>query len=201
MWRYRFYIDGFNVYYALKFPQYRQYKWLDYSKLAESVVGSKDKVTGIFYFTAFVHWKPHSVRRHKAYIRALRSVGVEVVLGEFKNKQIKCHLCGRLFGTHEEKRTDVNIAVRILSDAIDDSFDRAVIVSADSDLLPVISCVRRYAPDKEVGIMFPIGRNSFDLRSAVDFRLRMPQKLLRACQFSDKVKRRIEMLRKPDTTP
>ena len=59
MSRYSFYVDGFNVYYALqKRPAYKKYKWLDYQKLAESVIGAKDSIEGIFYFTTFVKWHP-----------------------------------------------------------------------------------------------------------------------------------------------
>ena len=42
MSRYCIYIDGFNVYYALQQPSYRKYKWLNYRKLAESVIGNND---------------------------------------------------------------------------------------------------------------------------------------------------------------
>ena len=203
--RYCFYVDGFNVYHALNdhlsykpdlphvkenkcFP-YRNYKWLNYRKLAESVIGSKDTITGIFYFTAFVKWKPSKVIfRHKQYIKALRSQGVETIQGRFMKKYIVCHRCNREFLTHEEKRTDVNIALKLFCDAIDDLYDKAVIVSADSDLLPAIKAVRKYAPDKEIGVMFPIGRNSYDLRENCDFRRIMSEKLLRNSQFPDEVK-------------
>ena len=120
MARYSFYIDGFNVYYSLQGkPHYRKYKWLNYRKLAEAVVSAHDTVTGVFYFTAAVKWKRDSFKRHERYIKLLRSVGVETIRGKFKTKQIRCHLCRREFTTHEEKRTDVNIALRVVSDAID----------------------------------------------------------------------------------
>lgn len=58
--RYCFYINGFYVYYALNgdpsidsFP-YRKYNWLNYRKLAESVIGQKDTIIGIPYFTSSV---------------------------------------------------------------------------------------------------------------------------------------------------
>lgn len=207
MSRYCFYIDGFNVYHALNdkplitqkepFP-YRKYKWLNYRKLAESVIGSKNEITGIFYFTAFARWKSSQVLfRHKQYIKVLRTVGVETIQGRFMKKHIKCHECGKKFLTHEEKRTDVNIAIKLLSDAFDDLYDRALIVSADSDLLPVIKAVHNYAPDKEIGVMFPIGRNSYDLRENADFRFKMTEKLLRNSQFPNKVKVGGKTIKKP----
>ncbi|MBN1795069.1 MAG: NYN domain-containing protein [Sedimentisphaerales bacterium] len=208
MARYCFYIDGFNVYHALeqervptepqRFP-YRKYKWLDYRTLAKSIIGNKDVVTGIFYFTTYVHWKSEAVTRHKDYIKALRSVGVEEVMGRFMEKTTRCHICRKWYKTHEEKQTDVNIALKILGDAIDDLYDRALIISADSDLLPAIKAVHRYAPDKEIGVMFPIGRNCLDLQKYCDFRYRMKKDLLARCQFSDKVKVGDIVIERPDT--
>ena len=189
MSRYCFYIDGFNVYYALQeLPAYHKYKWLNYRRLAEAVIRSKDRITGIFYFTAFVRWKPLNVRRHEEYIKILRWAGVETIQGRFMTKDIKCHRCQQYCTTHEEKRTDVNIACKILTDAINNLFDKAVIISADSDLLPVIKAVEKIAPEKEIGVMFPIGRTNYELRQNASFRIWMSQKLLQESQFPEQVR-------------
>ena len=199
MSRYCFYIDGFNVYYALEEnPAYHKYKWLNYRKLAESVIGAKDTIGGIFYFTTIVRWHPDGVERHERYIKALRSVGVETVQGRFLKKEILCHKCHKRFKTHEEKQTDVNIALKVLSDAIDNLYDKVLIISADSDLLPVIKSVQRHAPEKEIGVMFPIGRSSFELRQNASFRRKMSEKLLQDCQFPDKVKIGDTIISRPD---
>jgi len=200
MGRYCFYIDGFNIYYALQENYaYRKYKWLNYRKLAESVIGAKDTITGIFYFTTFVRWHPDSIERHERYIKVLRNVGVEIVHGRFLEKEIQCHKCHQYFKTHEEKQTDVNIALKILGDAIDNLYDRALIISADSDLLPVIKSVQHHVPEKEVGVMFPIGRISFELRQNAHFRRKMPEKLLKDCQFPDTVKIGDTIISRPDS--
>jgi uncharacterized LabA/DUF88 family protein len=197
---YCFYIDGFNVYYALQENSaYRKFKWLNYRKLAESVIGPKDKIEGIFYFSTVVRWHPEGVERHERYIKVLRNVGVEVIFGRFLEKHIQCHLCHKTFKTHEEKQTDVNIALKMLGDAIDNRYDKALIISADSDLLPVIKSVQQHAPEKEIGVMFPIGRNSFELRQNANFRRKMSEKLLRDCQFSDDVKIGDTIINRPDS--
>jgi hypothetical protein len=41
---------------------------------------------------------------------------------------------GYVCTTHHEKMTDVNIAVELLTDAFQDSFDVALLISADGDL-------------------------------------------------------------------
>ena len=186
MRRFCFYIDGFNMYYALK--KYPQFKWLNYRKLAEAVIGGKDSIEKIYYFSAYVTWLPDNFKRHKNYIKALRWADVEFIPGRFKKKHIQCHQCNKIFQTHEEKQTDVNIAITILRDAFQNIFDTAVIISADSDLLPAVAMVHSTFPEKEIGIMFPIGSNSFELRQHADFCPKMPQKLLRKCQFPDTIK-------------
>ena len=199
MSRYCIYIDGFNVYYALQEKPYKKYKWLNYRKLAESVIGKNDRIMGIFYFTAVVRWKQDNTIRHKNYIKALRWARVDIIEGRFLEKQVRCHRCGQFYKTHEEKRTDVNIALKLLGDAIDDLYDKALILSADSDLIPAIQAVHKYAPEKKMGVMFPIGRNNNDLKREADFRIKMPQSLLQACQFPEKIKIRDKIIQRPDS--
>lgn len=196
MGRYCFYIDGFNMYYAMQ-GCYSKYKWLNYRKLCEDVAGPSNTVEKVCYFSAFVTWKRDSYERHKVYIKALRSVQVDFIKGRFKEKDIRCHLCGKKFTSHEEKQTDVNIAIGLLSDAINDDYDRAVIVSADSDLIPAMQAVRKHCPTKEVGVMFPIGRNSFELKKEVDFVKKMKQKHLANCQFANSFQVGTETLQRP----
>lgn len=188
MSQYCFYIDGFNVYYSLNNRRFRKYKWLNYRNVAESIIKTGDNIAGIFYFTTFVEWKPDSVARHKQYIKALRSVGIETVLGRFMKKKVRCHICGKHYTTREEKQTDVNIALHLLSDAITDTYDRAVIVSGDTDLVPVIEAVHRIAPDKEIGILFPLRRYNNSLEKAADFAITMREKMLSRCQLPDKIR-------------
>ena len=198
MGRYSFYVDGFNVYYALNDNRrYRKYKWLDYRRLAELVIGPKDSVADVFYFTAFVVWKPQKVATHRLYIDALKSHKVKVVRGRFKDKEQRCHICNQSYWTHEEKRTDVNIALRVLGDACSDLYDKAVIISADSDLLPVIEAVRELAPAKQVGVMPPIGRDLCELANAADFKRKMREKLLRQAQFPDTVHVGTKTIKRP----
>ena len=212
--RYCFYIDGFNVYHALndnsfseqKTPhepnyKYRKYKWLNYRKLALNVVGPSDTVVKIYYFTAYAKWRHPSFLRHKEYVKALRSESIKIVRGRFMKKYISCHNCKALFLTHEEKGTDVNIALQILQDAIDNIYDRAIIITSDSDLLSAIEAVHRHAPDKEVGVMFPIGRRSYHLEQGADFKRKMTEKLLQDSLFPDQLQVGTSTITKPNHWP
>ena len=62
--------------------------------------------------------------------------------------------------------TDVNIAVEILSDAYDDKFDRALIISGDGDLVPPIRKVASMG--KRVTVAFPPRRISYKLRDVAN---------------------------------
>lgn len=189
-----FFVDGFNLYHALDYLQtgpdhfkYRPYKWLNLYKLASLFVGSKDTLQDVLLFTAFATWDPAKVARHKLFIRANESVGVTVVLGEFKRKDKRCRLCGQRYSTFEEKQTDVNIALALLQYAIMDRYDRAVIVSGDTDLIPAIKSVRSTFPAKQIGVILPIGKSSEDLIRLADFRHKMREQHLSSCRFPNQL--------------
>jgi uncharacterized LabA/DUF88 family protein len=188
MRRVLFFIDGFNVYHALESQEkYHQYKWLDYSKLAKCFVSSKDQIIDIFYFTAYAHWNPDKIARHQVLVKALRTVGVKIILGKFKNKDHQCRVCKRHYSTFEEKQTDVNIAITLLECAIKNEFDAAIIVSGDSDLIPAIEAVKRTFPSKEIGLVVPIGRAAKELIGACDFHMKMKERHLKTSQFPDTI--------------
>jgi len=196
MRRYCFYIDGLNVYHAIATAA-PEYLWLDYGALARRVMGAKDTIHQILYFTTIARFKPQTIKPHEQYIKALRSSGIETVRGRFMKHEITCHYCHRIFRQPEEKRTDVNIAVHLLRDAVEDVFDRAVIISADSDLLPVIEMVHSLRPDKQVGVMTPLGRASVQLVEKADFSHRMSRDLLARSQFPEEIRTPNGLIRKP----
>lgn len=196
--RYRFYVDGFNVYHAL-FPWFPQYLWLNYWKLAQSAVYAEDSVCSVTYFSAYADWKPEKkVQKHREYISLLESAGVQVIMGRFKEKEKPCDKLKDLCRQHEEKRTDVNIAVTVLCDAIRGKHDRSVIVSADTDLIPVIAAVRGMAPAVKVGVMTPLLRDNKELLDAADFPRRMSERILARSQFPPDVKLGNAGIRRPD---
>jgi uncharacterized LabA/DUF88 family protein len=190
-----FLIDGFNLYHALDYchatPQhdrYRRYKWLNLRKLASLFVGPLDTLSDVLYFTALATWMPEKTERHRLFIRALETEGVTIIYGEFKRKDKRCLVCRKRYSTFEEKQTDVNIAIQLLQLAIRDRYDRAVIVSGDTDLIPAIKAVRVSFPNKQIGIMIPIGGSSEDLKKHADFRFKMKEHHLVSSRFPDSIK-------------
>ena len=84
--------------------------------------------------------------------------------GQFLEDTITCRVCGHTYVTYHEKMTDVNIAVELMSDAFQDQFDVALILSADSDLVGPVEAVRRLFPTKRLIVAFPPKRSSYALQ-------------------------------------
>jgi hypothetical protein len=183
------YVDGFNLYYGAL--ENGPYKWLDLERYFR-LLRPGDCIQKIRYFTAKISGS-HAPNQ-EAYLLALETLPlVEVILGRFKAKQIQCLVPGcpiprpRFFSTFEEKRTDVNIALWMLHDAVKNLCDRLVLVSGDSDLVPAVSMVKQHCPGKEVVLYVP-ARNAVrgaavELRSEADKDKTLPLQFLRACQF------------------
>lgn len=188
MERVAFFIDGFNLYHALKEkPEYAKHKWLNLAALAKCYVRKDQQISKVFYFTAYATWNTDKMARHQLLVRALESVGVEVVLGKFKFKERFCTNCKTKYPTVEEKETDVNIAINLFRAAVLDQYDTAIIVSGDSDLIPSVRAVKATFPTKQVGVIIPIGRSAEDLKQNCHFRFRMKEKHLSSCQFPESI--------------
>lgn len=183
------YIDGFNFYYGA--VKDTPYKWLDMETLFKRLRNS-DNIQNIFYFTALVN--PPAQARQELYLRALATCPlVTVIQGKFKNRKVRCSVrsCNftgdKLFQVPEEKRTDVNIAVRIVQDAFENNCDTFVIVSGDSDLVPALRTVKEKFPEKTIIVYVPtrnpIRGAAVEIRAAADKARDFPLELLSKCQF------------------
>jgi uncharacterized LabA/DUF88 family protein len=173
-----FFIDGFNLYHSLLDKRFNKYKWLDLSSLASKFITKNEVIENIYYFTALTTWSPKKVNRHKAFIRAQELNNVKIVYGEFKKKDKKCAKCHQVYSTFEEKQTDVNIAIKLFQLAIQDQYDKAYIISGDSDLIPSIQAVKTTFPHKQIGVLIPIGRSAEQLKYVCDFHMRIKEKHL-----------------------
>ena len=168
------YIDGYNLYHGLLEAGLRSSRWLDLPKLGTSLLKPGQQLALTRYFTTRVKGDPAKARRQASYIDALTTRrGIEIDFGHFLSKRITCHSCGHSWTKSEEKKTDVNIAVRMLEDAYDDHFDTAIIISGDSDLAPPVETIRRRYPHKRVLVAFPPKRYSHELRRVADVTFRI----------------------------
>ena len=158
------YIDGFNLFFGLRDSGLRRYYWLNPELLIQNLMKPWQTLAGVRYFSARISPSPGDPDKHlrqQTYLEAVETLtGVEAIYGRYLSKPKQCRACGAQWQQAEEKMTDVNIAVRLLADAMDDVFDTAMIISADSDLVPPVEAVRARFPAKRIIIASPPARHS-----------------------------------------
>lgn len=159
------YIDGFNLYHALKNLQDNRLKWLDLHKLISSYLCTEEELQDIYYFSAFAkHIDKETVQRHMVYVNALETTGVHFIPGNFKNKKSAINKeIRKKYGIpsnvknpgHEEKESDVNLALYVLRDAIKCSCDKMFIITNDTDIAPAIRMSKQENPNLSIVVLTP----------------------------------------------
>lgn len=181
MQRVAVFVDEFNLYHALLKFRDDRVKWLSLNDLSKRLVRPQsERIVAIYYFSALAKWLVASSSRHREYIKALEATGVIPILGHFKEKDRGCRSCGATWKGHEEKETDVNIALHMLRGAYKDEFDKALLISRDSDLVPAVAMIRNDFADKEVIAVAPplMGHSNDLLRVCSSKRKITPQHIL-----------------------
>ena len=64
----------------------------------------------------------------------------------------------------EEKKTDVNISIRMVADCVLNNTDRIVLISADSDLIPPLEFIQEHYKHIGIKVYFPPSNYSNDLK-------------------------------------
>lgn len=152
------YIDGFNLYHAIDALGRPDLKWLSLIALARSYLEKNDVLVGVVYFTAVMKWNGEKAKRHREYMAALSATGVEVIESRFQKTNKFCGEYERWCDFNEEKQTDVGFAVRVLSDAHLGRVDRVLLLTADSDQIPLVRQMREDIPLVSVEVITPPGR-------------------------------------------
>lgn len=165
------YIDGFNLYHSIKdlskkSPSLEYLKWQNLIALSKQFLSRNDTLESVYFFSAYPHWKPQALQNHKDYVAILKDLGVKVVLGNFKEKKVYCSNCHATITKHEEKQTDVNIALQIMRDCYEEKCDCMQIVSGDTDLTTPI----KFAKDRgiKINIVLPPYRKAKELIALAD---------------------------------
>lgn len=81
----------------------------------------------------------------------------------------------------------MNIAITLFRLAILNDFDTAILITGDTDLVPAVEAIRKTFPDKQIGVVVPIGRRAKELIDVCDFHMKMKEKHLRTSQFPDTI--------------
>lgn len=200
------YVDGFNLYYGSL--RNTPYKWLDLAKLCSHLLKPND-ILKIKYFTARVVPRkndPQQALRQQMYLRALQTTPeIEIYFGHFLSHPVtmaECNQHGETTGAFrrvlktEEKGSDVNLASHLLLDAFKDSFDVAVLITNDSDLLTPMRIAKEEF-GKVIGLINPQARASRELAKHATFVKQIRSGVLAKSQYPDALSDRNGSFHKP----
>lgn len=182
------YIDGFNLYFGLRSAGWKRYYWLNLQSMARNLLQPEQELVLTKYFTSRVSYPPDKERRQSTFIDALQTLDdFQIFYGHYQANPQHCHRCGNKVMVPNEKMTDVNIAVEMMSDAYQDLFDSALLISADSDLTAPIKAIKSLFPDKRVVVAFPPQRHSAQLQRLANAYLHIGRANLAKSVFPDEI--------------
>ena len=215
------YVDGFNLYFGcLKSNKAR--RWLDIQKLFKRLCHENDPLSEVVetkYFTAPIKSKlsPRGAASSDAqsvYLRALarHCSGLKVILGNYQivrntllidQNPINFDQKAAVIRP-EEKQTDVNIAVHMLCDAAEGLCEQQVLVTNDTDCVPILEAIGDRYPSIRLGVIAPlpdgerVRRPSAELAHLANWsRDSIRDEELRDSQLPEIVKTKKRYLRKP----
>lgn len=212
------YIDGFSLYYRAVVETF--YKWLNLRLLGESLFPN-DHVQSIHYFTARLIARPGKSqtleakrqRRQLVYIRALETIkGLSVHYGRFQLIRDERTLAEHPYEIKlqrkapQEKKTDVNLAARLIVDGCKGAYQQAALISKDTDFVGAMLAVRN-----ELGLPIVLVNPDWrqdpradedttkELRDAATRAMRIEEKHLATSQFPNEVRdaKGVVVVRKP----
>jgi len=184
------YVDGFNLYFGMKAAGLLRFCWLDVVELGAQLLMPGQTLVMAKYFTALIQGPEEKRLPKAAHLEALHAYlgpRISVVLGRYQSQLLQCRACGVERPVWSEKKTDVNIAVELVVDAFEDRFDTAILVTADSDLVPAIEAIRAVFPAKRVVVAFPPERRSKELRQSAHAAFPLGRAKLAHAQLPDLV--------------
>ena len=174
------YIDGFNLYHAIHRLNDPRLKWYNIKILVQRYLQSKDSLRNIYFYTAKPeHCNERVQERFLKYTKALQEIGINIVLGKFKRKEKNLNItkiftkrfsagkeekkflspqtlnsnCKYFYLGHEEKETDVNIALDLIDHAHQNICDKFVLVTGDSDLKPAVNRIlKNFSKKKRMAV-------------------------------------------------
>lgn len=181
------YIDGFNLYFGLRSKGWKYFYWLNLQAVVQNMLKPEQTLEATKYFTAKITFPLDKQRRQNTFLEALGTLpDFYIYYGLYLDKVITCKNCGAMWHKPEEKMTDVNIAMELLTDAFQDAYDTALLFSADSDLVGPIQKVKLLFPHKRVVVVFPPDRHSAALKRITTYTFLGRNVLLRSV-FPDEV--------------
>jgi hypothetical protein len=96
--------------------------------------------------------------------------------------------------------TDVNMAINLIADVIENVYDVALVITADSYLVPAIKLAKKINPEKKIVVFFPPERSSVNLAKVADVTRSIFENRIAKSIFPDVVLRQdgFELKRPPE---
>ncbi len=110
-----------------------------------------------------------------------------ITQGRYQTKLKTCRSCGASWTEREEKETDVSIAVNLVADAAQGLMESAMLLTADSDLIPAVRLAKRLNPALHLFAAFPPKRFSAGLKSELPASFHVNPARIRASSLPEQV--------------
>ena len=161
------YVDGFNFYYGLKSfksrRNWKKYYWLDIVKLFEQFMKKDQELVRVKYFSAKSTDVQKNKRQDALFQANKENPKFQLILGKYLSKNKTCNQCGYIIRSFEEKESDVRLATQILHDIYKKECDVSIVVSADSDMVPVVEICKEL--NHPTYVYFPPNQFSSNLQN------------------------------------
>jgi hypothetical protein len=130
------YVDGFNLYHPIREIGENHLKWACLWRLGELICEKGGQSLQRVVFCTAVPKIERDAAKHDRHVRfnsAQKARGVSIVLGHYVPEDILKD--GTPTGEKKwvEKQTDINVSLAVLFDGLDDLYDDAFLLSADTD--------------------------------------------------------------------
>jgi uncharacterized LabA/DUF88 family protein len=166
--RYAIFIDGSNLYHALK-SDFGKVS-LSLQKLRDKLVAGRKHIRTYYYNTAGRTDEPTKYAAHQRFLESLKNIPYfQITLGRLEPRDL----------TFVEKGVDVTLAVDLLLLAHQNAYDVAIVVSGDADFSYAVHAVKQMG--KRVIVAFCRSSLAKQLRQECDECIDLNETFLAEC--------------------
>lgn len=152
------FVDGLNLYHAvLRMRDPNPFSVNLWSLASQFINTRTETLQSVHYFYAPLKKQK---KEHMEYVSRLVHEGVVPVAGYFTTTRARCFSCSSSRNVNSEKESDVNLALAIFRHAMEDHYDRALVITNDADISPAIRQVRDLFPEKSITVLTTAGAHT-----------------------------------------
>ncbi len=179
------FIDGANLYSGMK-DDLKMTRGVKIDKLAEKLANGRQLQRIFFYTTPSPRPSTTAGKAHQRFLDKLGWIDyLQVRKGRIVPRDIdfECRKCSekQTRTTHVQKGVDTRIVVDMVSMAVRDLYDVAILVSGDSDLAEAVDFIREHTSKRVESACVPGYRWAKTLREAADKRVELSREFLEDC--------------------